>query len=386
MYFTPILSRLLSKHLPHLVVVNSERFQWIRSDEKAGYKPDSFLCRNGCYETRTPKNDPYEMIRKSLIDKYHYEYHFGRPYYKLLDSVIVFEAKLKVTDAEIGKLIKYLQVDRVDMGLVYDGNNFFFLKLSGQPNVKEPKIAIRGNWSMKGLADALSPFLGLMCYEDELLNLTIKARNLTLISFLGAGSYGRVFRVSREGQEFALKVSSRKDDTRLEFDKHDEILRGATPAPVVKIVPNSFEENDYGCSFLLQSIGKPIKVRKLEGEKKKTRVSVLRNVLKALKKLHDYGICHGDARLENIVKVNEEYLWIDMLLSLEVSKDAILDDIRSLVHSILSLPKNSELPAVIEQILTSEQPPSILNLLKFHLTIGNILFTQNKVICVGESQ
>jgi hypothetical protein len=88
-------NRILPHSGYHLVFVNSEDFGWLQQhpnvSRKTDMKPDGFVTFQGLFCHRETQGRPAG-------------YKFGIPFAKLLDSIIIFEAKLEIDDAAVGEV------------------------------------------------------------------------------------------------------------------------------------------------------------------------------------------------------------------------------------------------------------------------------------------
>ena len=72
---------------------------------------------------------------------------------------------------------------------------------------------------------------------------------------------------------------------------------------MVPVIENLFIQFPEGAYYLLSQVGKLLK-----GIKNKVLDTCL-----AVARFYKSGFCHGDARFQNLIKVNFQFLWIDLM-------------------------------------------------------------------------
>jgi hypothetical protein len=77
------------------VFVNSEEFGWLQQhpdvSRKTDMKPDGFVTFHGLFCRREKPGSPAD-------------FNFGTPFAKLLDSIVIFEAKRVIDDGALGEV------------------------------------------------------------------------------------------------------------------------------------------------------------------------------------------------------------------------------------------------------------------------------------------
>lgn len=147
---------------------------------------------------------------------------------------------------------------------------------------------------------------------------------------LGAGAFGRVFRVgSNEGEvrEYAMKLVLGRDcvdGLRREFEEISN-LPAEVHSLIVNVIPTSFWTTRSLVSdgrelnvaaFLMPIVGNPF------DHPDELSDDTCRSILESLSELHANGIAHGDARYKNVVRVADmgadkgkgvahKFRWID---------------------------------------------------------------------------
>ena len=162
-------------------------------------------------------------------------------------------------------------------------------------------------------------------------------------AFLGAGSNGRVLRVSKERNNYALKVALDGEKSVLlhkEYAMLKEHEKNCTDdcTLVVRTVGSCVSLNSGFTGCLLSPVGAGItRESMIEGD-------TIRSVLMALYQLHVHNplICHGDPRLANLIrKTDDTLMWIDFshcrIYKNAVDAALIRADAQILVCSILNL-------------------------------------------------
>ena len=98
-------------------------------------------------------------------------------------------------------------------------------------------------------------------------------------------------------------------------------------APVADVRSDIFEDEEEGCcSYLLEPCGTPLSADDVKND------DVSERVVGSLQELHDKGVVHGDARWPNVVRVQQEYVWIDLRFGGVNSKAA---DAKALLSSLI---------------------------------------------------
>lgn len=351
-----LLVRLLTPRLQeifdsrNLRVVNSEDLPWLQS-LGARLKPDLFLCPSWVY-TRRYKSKPTQ--KDQLCGTV--------PVKKLYDSVYLVDAKIAYSSQALGELVMHLSnlsFDCKGMLMTFDG--FYLVSWNDLRVVK----CVKGNWTDDGSKDCILEFfppikwditnflakIGVVVDEPEKENDS---------AFLGAGGFGRVIRVrkksntedltetvtrtencdlkagdievsvdesesvncsERKGMEtsdnigadtnlYALKIIYNNPEQLLK--EYNILLRHQVSCEcdlIIKVVPHSCHEF-YGFSgMLLNSVGKTVHLKDMKNENE------IFLVLSTLRKLHSHNppYIHGDPRLDNLLRCDGKYVWIDLL-------------------------------------------------------------------------
>ena len=139
-------------------------------------------------------------------------------------------------------------------------------------------------------------------------------------SFLGSGACGRVFRVfypdDDESITYAMKlvISTDEDQTRIDDVENEYCqLDKAKGEGVIPVVFESFKSGSLDLNskivlfggYLMSVVGCPV-------ENNKINVKIM---LESLNGLHQRGIYHGDARIQNVVQCEDTIYWVDFRTS-----------------------------------------------------------------------
>jgi hypothetical protein len=283
----------------------------------------------------------------------------------------LYEAKLgtgSLTSTDFGQLVDYhSRLPGPVRSALFNAREFWLFRSFG----KEPLQLIKSEWQARGsrallrsfFADAPEPpLVPLLRFVARALSVGFLhaacaavtaggglARNPGTSSFLGAGGSSRVFAVRRAGDGgalHALKVSAALSRSALAYEFGSLRRAAAAGAPVIDVVEDSltfFEGGDeggggdlyYGGGFLLQHVCE--------------RAAICSDAhcvaaFAALRKLHEAGFAHGDARLPNLLARpgadgQQQLLWIDLR---EAAEGTTLDaaqraDAEALTASVLKL-------------------------------------------------
>jgi len=345
------------------VLVNSENLAWL---DNLAYplrgmrlKPDLFVAPHVCVWTQ-PGSAPQGSGDCFL---------FGR----LADARLqrdgcvreLYEAKFgDLTEKHFGELVTYHRLIPGECrGMLFNERGFWLFS----SYAAQPVALVRSNWTTPGSANRVRRFLGhappppppfLPMLRRLMIDLGLRPAHAALgeagTAFLGAGATGRVFAVVRstpasEGAtRMALKVvpagagASDPSEALCNLGAEFEALvdAAARGAPVVAPMPGSLVlVPPLGGGFLLSRCGAAFDA----GSK-----SACMAAFTSLAALHSRGIVHGDARLANLVLVDEQPAWIDLaagiltgpVLATHLPMYSRLDA-ETLTTSVLRLPHRS---------------------------------------------
>jgi hypothetical protein len=341
------------------VLVNSEYLQWLRHptsrNKKLELKPDLFLSwapfveNRDANATQAPAGDgfSYGLLPSDALTR-------------AGCAVAFFEAKRgPLTPADFGELCSYHQcISGPCWGMLFDATTFW-LYTSVRGN---PACLLKGRWVQPGSAAAIRAhfnavpepaLLTLLKSLTEALEVDICHALSARRSYLGSGAHGHVFAVGNPSRPQALKVILQPADGASVATEFALMTAAAEKCGdvVVRPVPSSLREFDTlgpasGGGYLLEEVGEPLKLTKEED---------CERAFLALAGLHSSRVCHGDARVQNLVVGRDSsgrkvLKWIDLRQSslLPESEKAaeahFRRDVSTLAASILGCASN-KLPA-----------------------------------------
>lgn len=171
-------------------------------------------------------------------------------------------------------------------------------------------------------------------------------------AYLGRGARGRVFKVTRSTNVFALKVvltnsETERQNVKCEYTKLCDCNRICNGL-FVRAVPDNFaivdNNNVSARGYLLAEVGEPVDKSNPDHQK---------SVLRALQNLHKLDQYHGDARVPNIVHMSDgRFLWIDPSPIARVDISACkLYDLKLLLKSLYGEDRAREIAQGLEDSL-----------------------------------
>ncbi|KAL3665274.1 hypothetical protein V7S43_009902 [Phytophthora oleae] len=141
-------------------------------------------------------------------------------------------------------------------------------------------------------------------------------------TFLGRGAFGRVFKVTRNGEVLALKIVEQDSVGRL-YDEEQALTNAQdsslTVTPVEEVFKMAVDKpvGDYdsyvGAALLLCPVGDPLP--------RPTTLEEVQQLFKLLWQLHTKGWVHGDPRVPNVIVSEGKLLWIDLMEPKEASTE-----------------------------------------------------------------
>jgi tRNA A-37 threonylcarbamoyl transferase component Bud32 len=335
-FLTPFLAS-ISDEL-QLDVVNSEHFQWLRQSDvlSTRLKPDGFFTVKGLFVKKEPPQDSASTFRND-------KYCFGVPFLDLEDSIILFEGKRNITERALGEVVQYLQfLKGARNAVLFDETKFWLISCA--PYIRDNQVneILYCDWTLPGSATYFLEFLkksmsiwaNLIIEATKTLGLVIKEEG-----YLGKGAIGRVFNCLHKEKEVALKIVSGDQNSQLlirEFEAYCRLKdKGITCVASAVIEPVTLM-NQKGSALCVAPVGKPMsRFARPFGK------NLVRKAFTALEELHMNGVCHGDARVENLIFVDRKAIWID-LIDVVCLPLRILSDWHTLIRSILRL-QNDEI-------------------------------------------
>jgi serine/threonine-protein kinase len=166
-----------------------------------------------------------------------------------------------------------------------------------------------------------------------IINQTINGYTFT--DFIGAGGFGSVYKVTKEGEPFAIKVfreeyvlqEYKNNGTNNRIQREIDIMKTVNHPNLIKYV-DDFKSNDLNVPsfFLVMEFAEGETLQKIiknKGLKSETQiVNIFKNILEGIKGLHqvrgideDKGIIHRDLKPENIIVKGESVKILDYGIS-----------------------------------------------------------------------
>ena len=339
-FLVPVFEEIL-KQVPGLHVVNSEEYPWLvtRSDDsRFNQKPDNIFCHTALYNCRKPfTTTDAELLRlRKPTNKYGVLAHWA-----LRDCIdAIGEAKMKIDNAAFGEMINYARYMSFDKDgpkhtkiLLYDKYEFWMLNATLGDIISVRKCQWTSGGSVQELVrffrEGRSHWVRLLVAACDHWNL--EAQN---DAFMGKGTFGRVFRVTDQGEggrrSFkALKLVLPGDNGAGVLDlrrERNSLVDAAKVLPnAVARVDDFYDFGGRGASLLLADIGAEVPQKQW------------RKVFETLGTLHEQHILHGDPRLANAIYVQRQVRWIDFRESLvAIDSQSVLPKRRDIAILILS--------------------------------------------------
>lgn len=166
-----------------------------------------------------------------------------------------------------------------------------------------------------------------------IINQTINGYTFT--DFIGAGGFGSVYKATKEGETFAIKVfreeyvlqEYKSNGTNNRIQREIDIMKTVNHPYLIKYV-DDFKSNDLNVPsfFLVMEFAEGETLQKIiknKGLKSETQiVNIFKNILEGIKGLHqvrgideDKGIIHRDLKPENIIVNGENVKILDYGIS-----------------------------------------------------------------------
>ena len=320
--YTPSLMQLVSEVNPHLRLVNSEFFQWLRCSSghrKSDMKPDLFSAHHPliCF-LPAYSNAPVCAVQR-LFGKF-------TSWQSRVSIHCIWDAKWKIDMEAFGEKCKYLQIagegcvnhNKVPFqlkGVLFDVEEFWMIRCSTVCIID----VVKCKWAQSGSKQCLMDFLSVTDPWLEATNALCEALDVNIeelpvseqapeqCAFLGAGANGRVFRLSN-GAAMKVVVGPMSDGVEKEYLmmlrclKHDKVSNLVFP-----VVNLSYRHGFVGtvayAGYLLAQEGEKISLPLTIELKAELAVS--------LHGLHSHDMIHGDPRIANALMLGGAVKWID---------------------------------------------------------------------------
>jgi len=354
---------------PELIFVNSEEFAWLET-KGANQKPDGFFAPLWSFQ----KKELRATVASTRMDESNkHSWYFGvLADFRLRDVVRVADCKVSMTPLGYGEHLIHLEHMHWDsfspvLGIYFGKSGLMLSRSIRGVLVKR----ISAKWTDPGSAALVRNFFGCNAVAGrnhysstwfgvnkicssiryEVLD-PLKHGSKKTTAFLGAGGTGRVIEVVSSIAEnsseapssipVALKLVENSPENRtnlcIEFDilrKHRDLCGCRL---VVRPIGDNIVEESGLCGFLMEPVG----IGHLERHEVKNSKKLLFRVLHSLFALHCHEppMIHGDARLPNLIRLDEELFWVDFRYSKTESSSHYIvgdkySDMTTLVKSIL---------------------------------------------------
>jgi predicted Ser/Thr protein kinase len=163
--------------------------------------------------------------------------------------------------------------------------------------------------------------------------------------YLGRGAMGRVIKcITQNGEEVALKVVKGEHHSYRLFQEFETYKRLESLEFVARVVSNSAISllDGLGSAMYISPVGRPVhRMRPI------SRITA-RRIFQCLEELHCAKVTHGDARLENLILVEDSLKWIDFMDTF-FEEFFVKNDWLSIIRSILKLGSDGHVPLNIER-------------------------------------
>eukprot|EP01031_Cornospumella_fuschlensis_P023701 gene23701-28718_t len=318
--YTPSLIQIVSEVSPHLRLVNSEDFQWLRcmsGHRKSDMKSALFSAHHPLVQFLPAyENAPVCTVKRQ----------FGKfVSWESRSSIhCIWDAKWLIDMDAFGEMCKYLQIaseDCVDhngvalklKGVLFDVHEFWMIRASGSTIVD----VVKCKWSQSGSRDCLLHFLRVVDPWLEAVSALCEKLNVTVMdltdseqgqsAFLGTGANGRVFKLT-SGAVLKVVVGRKSDEVEreyllmLQYRKRIDVQSLVFP-----VVEDSFHSGVVGsvayAGYLLAEEG--IKIGPPFSNALKAELAV------SLHGLHSHDVIHGDPSINNALTLGGVLKWID---------------------------------------------------------------------------
>jgi hypothetical protein len=325
--YTPALMEALEEVNPHLRLVNSECYAWLRCVSGHRPSPDLFSAHHSLVEFSPPYLNAPECLRKRL---------FGRfVSWESRSSInCIWDAKWKINMTAFGATCMYLQIageDHLDYdgvpvrlrGILFDVHEFWMIKSCGSAIVN----VVKCRWTQQGSKKCLLEFLNVcdpwleagsaLCEQlgVQIKDFSDSDHEEKPSAFLGAGAYGRIFKLATGG---VMKVVVGRGSELLEREYAFMLeyqSRTDTRPFIFPLVVDSFRSGEvYNFSYagyLLAEEGKKIAL---------PLTTTLKDMLVvSLYGLHSRNVIHGDPHIDNALLLGDSLKWIDFRDSVSVT-------------------------------------------------------------------
>jgi len=354
------------------VVVNSEEHVWLK-----GNKPDVFVVPDGCWESKQRTTKLYSAGKYGILA--------SNKVYGMCRSVGDMKMRQKTEDVTfVGAFENKDRGQIMDYALDLGGsvncflvNNALQFELYEFRNLTATRL-IRGCLKDSGSGKFLQSFL---CRPNDpvpeptvslnmAINSSLQVKIVSGKGFLGAGGSAHVYQVTKLNECYALKVF-KVDKSHLGHKEvaflSSQLLEPLHQSSEVPSIVQSLALQNGALAVLISPVGCAMKYNK----------GSLELAMKALARLHQSGVCHGDARVPNFIfvaKLNKvipiDFTWSSPLTGSDTAKQDILRLISSFYKLKDSNDLNSDALSQLSCALPEDEFQAICSLVQTYIAGG----------------
>ncbi|RHY98202.1 hypothetical protein DYB37_004248 [Aphanomyces astaci] len=343
-FITPFFDAVLANC--DMVFVNSEQVAWMHQGpplprSSTNLKPVGFATYRGMYHATAAPMD-HVHYRPS-----EHAFQFGEPEKQWMGYVVLFETKLRITDAAFGQVVKYLRrlfPTGFGSAVLFDLRSFWLIT-SFKTVILHVKKA---NWVDGGSKALFESFVSDQTWMRRLTTVCL-ALGVDVVesgAFLGRGAHGRVFKVERKADKKVLALKLVDSSSTSDLYREELALTNAELTGLTAHVEHGLVNFPGGAALLVTPVGAPLP--------RPTTLQEVVNLFDLLSQLHEKNVIHGDPRVPNVIVVKDndkdKLLWIDLVEALEVAPAFCTTDAAILTRSILRLPHRSLLEEPLESL------------------------------------
>ncbi|RLO05399.1 hypothetical protein DYB28_000215 [Aphanomyces astaci] len=343
-FITPFFDAVLANC--DMVFVNSDQVAWMHQGpplprSSTNLKPVGFATYRGMYHATAAPMD-HVHYRPS-----EHAFQFGEPEKKWMGYVVLFESKLRITDAAFGQVVKYLRrlfPTGFGSAVLFDLRSFWLIT-SFKTVILHVKKA---NWVDGGSKALFESFVSDQTWMRRLTTacLVLGVDVVESGAFLGRGAHGRVFKVERKADKEVLALKLVDSSSTSDLYREELALTNAELTGLTAHVEHGLVNFPGGAALLVTPVGAPLP--------RPTTLQEVVNLFDLLSQLHEKNVIHGDPRVPNVIVVKDndkdKLLWIDLVEALEVAPAFCTTDAAILTRSILRLPHRSLLEEPLESL------------------------------------
>jgi predicted Ser/Thr protein kinase len=260
--------------------------------------------------------------------------------------VIVLEGKKKISNQAFGEVLQFLK--KVNGAILFDSSQIWMIYCDPcmERNVVESIKSCK--WTDSGSKEHLRNFIGqvLSTWANLIIDACTKLElEIEQSGYLGRGAMGRVIKcITRNGEEVALKVVKGEHHCYRLFQEFETYKKLESLECVAKVVSNSPVSllNGLGSAMCISPVGRPA-----HGRRPISKVDA-RRIFQCLEELHSAKVTHGDARIENLILVEDSFKWIDFMDTF-FEEFLVKNDWLSIIRSFLKLGSDGHVPLNIER-------------------------------------